>query len=125
MICWSRPGSASTEPPSRPTVLSISMLFPITPARTLSNPAWIHPSVIGVEFHGVADQIPDDLLEPPGIGQHGPRVSVDSALDLDALCHRRGSDGVERRMDRVGRIRQSEIEPHLAGDDARNVEQIL
>ena len=78
------------------------------------------------ELDRVRDQVPDDLLDAVGIAQDPvllARMVVEAHLDLLAFggeAHR-----VHRGPDHGGERRRLQGQPELAGDDARDVEQVV
>ena len=78
------------------------------------------------ELDRVRDQVPDDLLDAVGIAQDPVLLAgmvVEAHLDLLAFggeAHR-----VHRGPDHGGERRRLQGQPELAGDDARDVEQVV
>ena len=80
------------------------------------------------ELHRVAEQVPDDLLQPVGVAVDLVAASP-SSVDCELRCRLRlgrGPDRVDRGLDdrrraSIGR----DVQPQLAGGDARDVEQVL
>ena len=85
----------------------------------------VHVSLVGRELDRVGQEVPEDLLQAVGIREDGPHRRVDAHAERDRLGGRRGPHGIDggrrhrRRLDRACR------DPQLAGDDARDVEQVL
>ena len=75
------------------------------------------------ELDRVDDQVPDHLLEPIGIAQHRPR-RVQGGVERDALRVRGGAQRVEGVLDQRRQVRRAQLEPQLAGDDPRHVEDV-
>jgi hypothetical protein len=77
------------------------------------------------ELDGVRQQVPHHLLEPIGIAGHGTRGLVELELEPHSLGVGRRTDDLEDGADDRREIDASQVEPHLAADDARDVEEIL
>ena len=54
--------------------------------------AHVHPAAVGRELDRVGKQVVENLTEPALIGQDGPQVLLDVALDLDLLAPCEGKD---------------------------------
>src|SRR5205814_608038 len=77
------------------------------------------------ELDGIREKIPDDLLEPIGIGKDRPCIRIEDGLQLDLLRIGDALDSVDCRFDDRDRIDLPALEPELAGNDARYVEEVL
>ena len=77
------------------------------------------------EFHRIRQQVPNRLLEPMRIGADHQRRSVVKDLDRDALGLRSGPDHIDGQARQRGDVDILHVEAELAGDDARDVEQIF
>ena len=85
-----------------------------------------HGDAAGVgEFHGVGQQIPDRLLQAIRVGTDEMRRRVHAHLDAKPLGVSRRHRHVDRLFDDLGRVDQRQLQPELARDDARHVEQIF
>jgi hypothetical protein len=56
-------------------------------------------AALGGELHRVAEQVPDDLLEPVRIPGDRPGAGVEVRLKIDRLGERGGAHRLERRLD--------------------------
>jgi len=65
------------------------------------------------------------LTEPLGIAVHRNGARVAEGLDVDRLRLRLLPDAVEGLLDDRRQVHRSHVETQLAGDDAREIEQIL
>ena len=77
------------------------------------------------ELHGVAQQIPDHLLQAAGIGANHAEIAGDARAQPDAARGRHGFDGLDGALDDIGEHRFVQRELELARGDARHVEQIV
>ena len=77
------------------------------------------------ELDGVRQQVPDHLLQAVGIRVHGPALRLQRGVEHDALALGGGTDGVQRGLDDGGRLHRAHVQAQLAGDDARDVQQVL
>jgi hypothetical protein len=84
-----------------------------------------HEAALGRELHGIHQQVPDDLLEPGRVASHRPRGVVEFGLEPDLLGLGRGPDRVERALQHLVELDRADVEAHLAGADARQVEQVV
>ena len=82
------------------------------------------PHAIG-ELDGVGDQIPDHLLQPFGIAGNRWRMRGEDCFDPQSLRLGRRPEGLDRALDQMWQLDPLDVEPHLAGDDPRDVEHIL
>ena len=87
--------------------------------------AHLDPSALRRELHGVHQQVPDDLLEPVGVAGDRPGPRVEHALDPDGLGLGGRPHGVHGGLDDLLEVDRADVEPHLARDDARDVEQVV
>ncbi len=84
-----------------------------------------HGAVPFRELEGVAEQVPDDLLQPVGVGRHDAGLRVEVALDADLARVGGRLHGVDGGLGDRMRRQYLHFQPHLAGGDAAHVEQIL
>ena len=89
-------------------------------ARTSTRPPF------GVNFTAFDEQVPDDLLEPAGIARRSAGAGIDDRLEPDALGGRGRAGPCRARPPITAReVDGPHVEAQLAGDDARDVEQVL
>ena len=79
----------------------------------------------GGEFHRVAEQVPDNLLQPLGVGLHGAQIVGNFDADLHAFGLRRGQDCFHRSPRRLRQLHRLHLQTKLAGDDPRRVQKII
>src|SRR5438067_753978 len=77
------------------------------------------------ELDGVGDEVPDDLLQPVAIAAHGTDAVVELALEGDLLRVGRRTDRVDGALDGRRQVDGRQLETQLAGDDARDLEEVL
>jgi len=77
------------------------------------------------ELHGVREEVPDHLLEARGVSDHVARAGIQDRRDAYVLRVRRGAHDVDRGLDHAHELHGHDVEPHLAGDDPRDVEEVL
>src|SRR5205814_7749938 len=90
-----------------------------------SPQADLDASILRREFHGVGEQVPDDLLEAVRVGLHHSDVFAVVFLDAHAARVGGGADRVAGGAGNFDKIGLAHVEAQLAGADARGVEQIL
>ena len=76
------------------------------------------------ELHRVRQQVPHHLLQPFGIGPDRPGERIERRVQPDLLRFGGRMDRLDRRHDHFGDAHAAHVEPQLAADDARAVEQI-
>src|SRR5207253_10348267 len=77
------------------------------------------------ELDRIREEVPDDLLQPIGIGEDRSRVWIEEGIHLDVLRIGQPLDGLDCRLDDGDRIDLPALDPELAGDDARYVEEVF
>src|SRR5690606_16048473 len=82
-------------------------------------------AALGGEFHGVGQQVGDDLLQPHGIGPDDAHLGVDVGLDLQLLGPGGGAELFDDGPDHLGGGDAAEFEVQPAGDDAGGIEQVV
>ncbi len=85
----------------------------------------LDPARPGGELDGVGEQVPDHLLQPVGVAEDRARQRADRDVEEDPLGVGRRAHGLERGVDDAAQLDRLEVEPELAGDDARDVEQVV
>ena len=123
-----RPGGsdrrrAAGTPAAMPTPLSRTVELARRPRRRQRH---VDASALRRELHGVREQVPDDLLQPVGVADHAHARASMSALDRrSAWPARRRPDRRRSPLDDGREVDRRDVEPQLAGDDARDVEEVL
>src|ERR1043165_6607353 len=84
----------------------------------------LHAAVLGRELHGIAEQVPEDLLKPVRIAGDRSCRGVEQRLEMDVLGIRSRPDYVERRLDDLDQLEGAVVEPQLSRHDAGNIEQV-
>src|SRR5207247_562759 len=110
-----------------------STSFAGTGSRTVKVAPWPSPGLAAVtvppaarrELDGVGDEVPDDLLQPVAIAAHRPDAVVELALEGDLLRIGRRTDRVDGALDGCRQVDGRQLETQLAGDDARDLEEVL
>src|SRR5262249_44050838 len=77
------------------------------------------------ELDRVRDQVPHDLLQARRIAGDHPGLGVEHDLEPDLPRVGRRSHHLDRRLDHRGEVDGADLEPELAGHDARDVEEIV
>ena len=83
-----------------------------------------HPATGRRELDGVRQQVPHDLLQAIGIPAQ-TQVRLDGAVDRDALRLGSIAHGVDRPVDDGRKLDRAKLQTKLAGDDARDVQEVL
>src|SRR3982750_2887710 len=85
----------------------------------------LHPPAARRELNGIREQVPDNLLKPHGVAGNGDDARVHDLLQAHAFGFGGRADGLDRRLDeRVG-VNLSDIYSEFAGDDARDVKEVV
>ena len=77
------------------------------------------------ELDRVGQQVPDHLLQPVRVAPYRAGGGVDPALERHRLRERAGRDGVDGGLHDGADVDGPELEAQLAGDDARDVQQVV
>ena len=104
--------------------MPVSVTVISTCELTRSSRTWIRPAS-GRELHRVGEQVPDDLLEPRRVARDRAGQRVEDLDDADALGLGGRQDRRQRRVDDLGQAHPLDVQAELAGDDPREVEQVL
>src|SRR6266542_819049 len=83
-----------------------------------------HAAVARRELHRVRQQVPEHLLQAIAVPRNGIDI-VDLTVNRDVLGFGGWRDGVERRVHHVAQAHRREVQPQLAADDPRDVEDVL
>jgi hypothetical protein len=76
------------------------------------------------ELHGVAQQVPEHLLEATGVAGDDD-AGVEHLLEAHAPGLGRGPRGLHRLLDQRRQVHALHVEAHLAGGDAAHVQQVV
>src|SRR4030095_5274921 len=85
----------------------------------------LHAARLRGELHRVAQEVPHYLAQPVRIAAYRAARRGQHRLQLDALRLRGGADGVHALADHRPQIHRLDVEPDLAGADARDVQQLV
>src|SRR6185437_2532825 len=85
----------------------------------------VRPSATRREFDGVAQQMPDDLLQPPGLTEDDAIAGLESLAEGDSLARRMLLLKLDRGFDDLAQIGLFRLDAHLAAGDGAEVEQIV
>ena len=77
------------------------------------------------ELDGVRQHVPDRLLQAVRVGVDDGSGLIEMGPNRDALGRRARFDHVDGRLDHVLDVNGLDVEPQLAADDPRHVEQIF
>jgi hypothetical protein len=76
------------------------------------------------ELHGVVQEVPEHLLEARGVPEDRAGSGPDLELETDLPRRRGRPDTLDRAVERSVGLDRSDVEPHLARRDPRDVEQV-
>src|SRR6185436_13645262 len=76
------------------------------------------------ELDCVAEQVPEDLLQASRIAQDRTGEAVEVELEPDLPGLGRGPHALDGRLERADRVEEHDLEAHLPGGNARDVEQV-
>jgi len=85
----------------------------------------LHPAAARRELDRVREQVPHHLLEPIRVARDEPGLRVEVDVQREALCLCRRSHGFDPRLRHRLQRDRADAQPQLAGDRARDVEQVL
>src|SRR5262245_57900064 len=85
----------------------------------------LDPPAFGRELDRVREQVPDHLLQTRRVAEHLFWQAAEIGDKGDALRLGRRAHRVERGFKRRDQINQSRLDPQLARDDARRIEQVF
>src|SRR5262247_2404849 len=77
------------------------------------------------ELDRVVDQVPDHLLKPVAVEPEQVRYWGEVCSQTHLLGLRRRANRFDRRLDNRGQVGLLEVQRQIAGDDGRNIEQIV
>ena len=77
------------------------------------------------ELDRVHQEVPDDLLQTVRVAVERAGARIDQRLQPEPLGLERRPHRVERRFQHPREIDRADVEPHLAADDAGDVEQVV
>ena len=93
--------------------------------RLLGSHEHLDPAPLAGELDGVGQQVPDGLLQAVGIAKQEDRTPLGGDIERNAFGLRPWADHVRRRVDDVGEIDGQHFKVQLAGDDARQIQQVF
>ncbi len=82
-------------------------------------------AAVRCELDGVLDQVPDDLLEPRGVGIDVPALGSILGRELEPLAVDLAPTDLKRLFDQAMAVGHFPVERHLAADDPHDVEQVV
>jgi hypothetical protein len=82
-------------------------------------------SALGSEFDGVAQQVPEDLLQACRIARNDHALRIENALQTYPFCLRRWLDRIECASDDFYQRYLLHIEPESPRHDAAQIEKII
>jgi hypothetical protein len=77
------------------------------------------------EFDGIRKEVPNHLLKPLRIAGHGGSLGIEHDVQADLLGVGGWPHDFHSRFDDSDEVDGSHLDSHLAGNDPRNVQQIL
>src|SRR5439155_915558 len=128
VLTWA-PASCRTMLKSSRASASSSTTSSRTPRRGTSrvradpSPGCGAAAVRRAELDRIREQVPDDLLQPIGIGEERTCVRIEKGVQLNLLRIRHALDGLDGGLDDGDRVDLPAIDPKLARDDAGDVEE--
>ena len=84
-----------------------------------------HLSLARRELDGVGEQVPHHLLQAIRVAVEVARLVAQVEDDLELLRFRRRADGIHRRQDDAAQVDATHLHAQLAGDDPRDVEDVV
>ena len=112
-------------------ISSSVMPTPVSCTRNLKSPPSItrrrddHLAAGIGELDGVGEEVEQDLLEPPPVGDHRRQIGRKRRPEQDALALGERLQAVDASLDQLRQIDRGEVEIELAGIDLGNVEQVV
>src|SRR3569833_1160448 len=94
----------------------------LTPCGTYRD---LRPATTRCEFDGVAEQVPDHLLQPLRAAEYQAFGRRQVLLEDDALARSRGLQDIHRRLDNLADIRFLRVHADLPGRHGAEVEEIV
>src|SRR5262245_56396674 len=85
----------------------------------------LDPPASGRELDRVREQVPHDLLQTRRVAENKFWRAAEISDKRDALRLGRRAHRVERGFKRRDQINQTRLDPQLARDDARRIEQVF
>ena len=86
--------------------------------RARARQSELDPAPRGCELDGVAEQVPDHLLQAERIAEHQAGARIHQQLEHELLGVGRGADGVHGRLDHVRQLDGPLVDVELPGDDS-------
>src|SRR5215471_5118032 len=77
------------------------------------------------EFHGVRQQVPNDLLQTAMVTRYGSAVQLQVGFQPHAFRFGCGPHRIESSFDGFGKIDRLKLETDPAGDDTRYIEHVF
>ena len=93
--------------------------------RVEAGGANLHATVARRELHRVRNQVPHDLLQPIAIAHDRADARAEHRLHVDVLARGRRPNGVDAALDDRRQIHRADVEADLAGDNARDVQEVF
>ena len=93
-------------------------------APRASRRTWTRPRPLGDELDRVRHEVPHDLLEAVRVAVDGLRLAVERRLEAHAPGLGRRPQRVEGGLDHGAQVDRVDVQPHLPGGDARDVEDV-
>src|SRR5437773_4382237 len=84
-----------------------------------------HPPSGRCEFDGIRNQVPDNLLQSMSVGRYQSRFTVETCFDLNSLGFRGWAHSVNCSFKHGLQFGRLEIEIEIAGNDPRDIENIV
>src|SRR5207249_4516565 len=81
----------------------------------------LHAAASRSELDRVRKQVPEDLLQAVGVAEYGSETPRERGVDADLLRLSGGPHAVERSVQHLIQLEGTDLEPELAGHDARDV----
>jgi hypothetical protein len=85
----------------------------------------VHPTLSGRELDGVRHEVHDHLVQAQPVAPHGDEAGLDVERQKDALLLGRMPERLDGLLDQGREVQHAKVELRLAGDDARDVEEIV
>ena len=86
---------------------------------------YLYSAVLRREFEGIAQEIPDDLLQPAGITLYRASYRIERHLKSHALRFAGRADTCHGGFDHAGKLHPLHVEADFPRDDPAHIQQIF
>src|SRR5215831_9087698 len=93
--------------------------------RTFYADTRFDASALRSELDRIAEQVPDDLLQPIGIAEDDCRFGPDVDCEVEVLRFKSGTHALSRSLKDRAELGFARLQTQISGDHPRHVEQIV